>query len=148
MVNRSVYADLKSAEAFVTMFSALYDPATSTFKYSNAGHHPPIFRPALTPECKNLDVRGFPVGIFPNSEYKGDEFVMQDGDIVVIYTDGIVEAQSKDDSYFGLKSLYNVVDRNHDSTAEDIKNAILSDLTFSLVELHLLMTFTIVVLKK
>jgi sigma-B regulation protein RsbU (phosphoserine phosphatase) len=95
MVNRSVYVDLRAAGAFVTMFSALYDPATSIFQYSNAGHNPPIFRPALLPKCKNLDVGGLPVGIFQNLEFKSDEFHIQDGDVIIIYTDGIVEATDK-----------------------------------------------------
>jgi len=148
MVNRSVYQDMRAAGAFVTMFSALYDPTTSIFKYSNAGHHPPIFRTALTPKCRDLDVGGFPLGIFPNSEYKGDEFIMQDGDIIVIYTDGIVEAQNRDGSSFGLERLCDIVNQNHDYTAEDIKDIILSDLNLYTGGVSYTDDVTIVVLKK
>jgi sigma-B regulation protein RsbU (phosphoserine phosphatase) len=127
MINRSVYADLKATEAFVTMFSALYDPATSSFRYSNAGHNPPLFRPALAPECRELDIGGTPVGIFPDSEFSSGEFRMREGDVVVIYTDGIVEAADKNDKLFGLEKLCSLVEQNHELGAEDIRNLILAE---------------------
>ena len=47
-MNRAVYPDLKATESFVTAFAAVYDQSTSFFRYSNAGHNPPIFRSRLT----------------------------------------------------------------------------------------------------
>jgi serine phosphatase RsbU (regulator of sigma subunit) len=127
MINQAVYPDLKTAEAFVTMFSALYDPETSIFQYSNAGHNPPLFRPALAPRCTELDVGNAPVGIFPDPEFPSGEFLMREGDVIVIYTDGVVEATDGNDNLFGVGRLCGLVEQNHRLDAEGIKSAILSE---------------------
>ena len=127
MINQAIHQDLKATESFVTMFNALYDPATSSFRYSNAGHNPPISRPASAQECRKLDIGGIPVGIFPDSSFHSSEFLMREGDIVVIYTDGIVEARDRNDRLFGFERLCHIVNQNHDLDAEDVKNAILSE---------------------
>lgn len=127
MINQAVYPDLKATEAFVTVFNALYDPATSVFQYSSAGHNPPLFRPASAPGCKKLDIGGTPVGMFPDSEFPSGEFHMSEGDIIVIYTDGVVEAVDGNDTPFGFERLCSLVDQNHGPDAEDVKNAILSE---------------------
>ncbi|MEK7396882.1 MAG: PP2C family protein-serine/threonine phosphatase, partial [Candidatus Poribacteria bacterium] len=128
MINQVVYSDMKATEAFVTMFNALYDPVTSVFQYSNAGHNPPIFRPSPDSECRTLDVGGTLVGIFPDSKFSYDEFSIHKDDIIVIYTDGVVEATGKDDTPFGFERLCSLIDQNHRLDAEGIKNAILSEL--------------------
>ena len=52
---------------------------------------------------------------------------MQKGDIIVIYTDGVVEAENGNEELFGFERLCNVIDENRGSDAEDIKDAILSE---------------------
>jgi serine phosphatase RsbU (regulator of sigma subunit) len=52
---------------------------------------------------------------------------MREGDVVVIYTDGIVEAADKNDKLFGLEKLCSLVERNHEFDAEDIRNLILAE---------------------
>jgi len=127
MINQAVYPDLKATEAFVTVFNALYDPSTSVFQYSNAGHNPPLFRPASAPGCRKLDIGGTPIGMFPDSEFPDDGIPMSEGDIIVIYTDGVVEAVDGNNTPFGLERLCSLMNQNHDPDAEDVKNAILSE---------------------
>lgn len=149
MINQVVYPDMKATSAFVTMFNALYDPVTSVFQYSNAGHNPPIFRPAINSKCNTLDVGGLPVGIFPDSKYIYDKFPIYKDDIIVIYTDGVVEATDKNDTPFGFDRLCSLIDQNHRLDAEGIKNAILSELDIHTGgSLHNYDDITIVVLKK
>jgi sigma-B regulation protein RsbU (phosphoserine phosphatase) len=148
MINRSIYRELKAAEAFVTMFCALYDPATSVFQYPAAGHNPPIRRSASGTKCVELSIGGMPIGIFPDSEFPNGEFTMDEGDIVVIYTDGIVEAKDRSGSLFGFERLCSVVDRSHGSDAEGIMNAILSELDSYTDGSPQADDITIVVLKK
>jgi len=126
-INQAVYPDLKAAEAFVTAFAATYDPAKSSFRYSNAGHNPPIFRPGSTPEYRELDVGNIPVGFFPDVSFPEDEFHVREGDVIVIYTDGVVEATDRHKNLFGFERLCDLVDQNHNLSAEDIKNVILSE---------------------
>ena len=148
MINRTVYPDLKAAEAFMTMFNALYDPATSMFRYSSAGHNPPFLRSASAPVCKELDIGGPPVGMFPDSEFPGDEFLMRQGDIAVIYTDGVVEATDANNELFGIERLCSLINQHCNSDAEEVKNAILSEVDLHTGSSPQADDITVVVLKK
>jgi serine phosphatase RsbU (regulator of sigma subunit) len=148
MINRAVYPDMEATEAFVTMFNALYDPTASVFQCSSAGHNPPIFLPASSSECKELDTGGTPIGMFPNAEFPSSEFAVSEGDIIVIYTDGVVEAVDRNDTPFGFDRLCSLVSQNHDPNAEDVKNAILSELNSHTGGSPQADDTTIVVLKK
>lgn len=127
MVNQAIYSDLKATEAFITIFSASYNPINSILEYSSAGHNPPIFCPALEQGCKELDIGNIPVGIFPESEFPNGQIRLREGDAVVIYTDGVVEAVDRDDALFSLERLIDLVEKNRDLDAEGIKNMILSE---------------------
>ena len=148
MINQALHPDLSTAEAFVTMFSAVYDPETSVFEYSNAGHNPPIFRPALGPKCTELDVGNTPVGIFPASEFPSGEFLMREGDVIAIYTDGIVEAMDRNDTLFGFDKLCSLIEQNNGLDAEGIKNVILSEVDSHTGSSPQADDITLVVLKK
>lgn len=148
MINQAIHPDMKTAEAFVTMFSAVYDSETSIFEYSNAGHNPPIFRPALGPKYTKLDVGSTPVGIFPAPGFPSDGFLMRESDVIVIYTDGIVEAMDGNNTLFGFGRLCNVIEQNHGLDAEGIKNVILSEVDSHTGSSPQADDITLVVLKK
>ncbi len=147
-INRIVYPDLKATESFMTMFCALYEPKTSNFKYCNAGHNPPILHSSDNESCVQLEIGGIPVGMFPDAEYHSDEFIMKKGDIVVMYTDGVIEARDKNDIEFGYDRLCDLVNRNHNKTSEEIANLILSAVTQYTSDSSLSDDITVVVLKK
>lgn len=148
MINQVVYPDMKATSAFVTMFNALYDPMTSIFQYSNAGHNPPIYRPSVDTECRTLDVGGTLVGIFPDSKFSYDELFIRKDDIIVIYTDGVVDAEDKNGTPFGFERLCSLIDQNHRLDAEGIKNVILSELDTYTSDSSHNDDITIMVLKK
>ena len=148
MINQVVYPDMKATSAFVTMFNALYDPMTSIFQYSNAGHNPPIYRPSVHTECRTLDVGGTLVGIFPDSKFSYDELFIRKDDIIVIYTDGVVDAEDKNGTPFGFERLCSLIDQNHRLDAEGIKNVILSELDTYTSDSSHNDDITIMVLKK
>ena len=127
-INQALYEDLRATEAFITMFVALYDPATSIFRYSSAGHNPALLRPALTSECQWLTVGGTPIGVLPDPEFPSGEFPLSTGDVAVIYTDGVVEAVNRKGKLFGEQKLCDLMEQNHRSNAESVKDAILSEL--------------------
>jgi sigma-B regulation protein RsbU (phosphoserine phosphatase) len=73
---------------------------------------------------------------------------VSEGDIIVIYTDGVVEAVDRNDTPFGFDRLCSLVSQNHDPNAEDVKNAILSELNSHTGGSPQADDTTIVVLKK
>lgn len=148
MINKAVYPDLSATESFVTMFMCLYDPSSSTFQYSGAGHNPPIFYSRADSACHDLDVGGTPIGLFPDSEYPGTEFAIGEGDFIVIYTDGVVEATDESNKPFGVEKLCDVVNQIRNADAENINKAILSEVDSYTHGASQADDITVVVLKK
>jgi len=125
ILNQVVYSDFSSTERFVTMFSALYAPDTSTLKYTNSGHNPPLYLPKGSNKCEELDTDGMLIGVMPDSKYSAAERVLSEGDLIVIYTDGIVEAE-RDEELFGTERLKELIIQNRSCTVEDIQDKIIS----------------------
>ncbi len=86
---------------FITAFLALLDPVARTLTYTNAGHNPvPLLRPDGTREL--LSSQGFPLAMFPGTEYGQGTVTLDPGDLLFIYTDGITEAVDPDGKEFDL----------------------------------------------
>ena len=98
----------RSAEntSFVTLFFGVIDIVSGDLTYCNGGH-PPALIASNTGEIKQL-LTGSPiVGAFSDVEFKGGEDKLKKGDLLVLYTDGTIEAQ-RDDELFGLQRLIDI----------------------------------------
>jgi len=82
---------------FATMAVAIFDPAQCCISYCSAGHPPPLFRRALTGKMSRLsDAHGPVMGPVPGAGYTGGTLRIESGDILVLYTDGLVERHGMD----------------------------------------------------
>jgi len=90
---------------FVTMGSCLYDPVTGGIKWARAGHPPALLLRRSKNVVEQLIGDGFAVGFFEDSDYELVESSLAPGDALLIYTDGISEAQSRDMEVFGFERL-------------------------------------------
>jgi sigma-B regulation protein RsbU (phosphoserine phosphatase) len=80
---------------FITFFYGLYDPASGRLIYVNAGHLPPILRRANGNfERVGVNMGGLALGMFDHAEYQAHEIAIDHGDTLVLYTDGITEAET------------------------------------------------------
>ncbi|MEO0630362.1 MAG: PP2C family protein-serine/threonine phosphatase, partial [Planctomycetota bacterium] len=103
-VNAMVFDSVEPG-TFVSAFLVTFEPATGLAMYANCGHNPPRLRRA-SGAIESIDgAGGPPFGILPDLEPVGDAFVMQPGDTLVLYTDGITEAFSPDRELFGEDRL-------------------------------------------
>ncbi len=92
--NRRILADTSST-MFVTVFYAVLDPHTATLTYCNAGHNPPyLFRTQKNAAPVPLGRTGIPLGI-EEREWQHQVVHVAPGDLVVLYTDGLTEAQNE-----------------------------------------------------
>lgn len=148
IINELVYPDLSAAESYVTMFNALYDPETSIFRYSNAGHNPPLYRTASATECSKLEAGGIPIGMFLEAKFHSGRIKLKKDDVIVIYTDGVVESRDSENNEFGIDSLCKVIDNHHSNSADDIIKAILTNMELHTGNSTWSDDVTIVVLKK
>jgi len=113
---------------FVTLFYAELDPESGALSFLNAGHNPPLIVHAAG-TVEQLAAGGLPLGIRPNAEYREGRTQLQLGDVLVIYSDGVTEAASPTGEEFGPTRLYEVVQRNVESSAAGIRDRIESALT-------------------
>jgi len=106
---------------FATAFYAVYDPATGQLCFSSAGHNPPRLRVGFAGEggpVLSLDsAQGLPLGVMVEAEYEQAAVMLEAGDAVVFYTDGITEAFNVKRDMFGTDRLDEVVQRPHASAA-------------------------------
>ncbi len=101
-VNRLV-CDASPENRYATFFYAQFDPATRKLTYTNGGHNPPML--VRGSEVVHLEVGGPPVGLFRLSAYEQDEVQLEPGDLLVLYTDGISEAENPAEEEWGEDAL-------------------------------------------
>jgi phosphoserine phosphatase RsbU/P len=102
--NTIISRDSKSG-MFVTLFYGLLDSATRTFTYVNAGHNPPIHYSAADSTLSELEATGIAMGVMEDAQYTQDTMLMAPGDLLILYTDGITEAENAQQEMFGLERL-------------------------------------------
>ena len=90
-VNETLVARIPS-NMFVTCFYAVLDPESAGLRYANAGHDLPYLRGRSSDDAEELSARGMPLGLLPEMSYEEKETVLDAGDSVLFYSDGLVEA--------------------------------------------------------
>lgn len=93
---------------FTTAFLAELDPASRALSYVNAGHNAPVLRRA-TGGFERLEAGGLPLGIEPQTDYGAGSVTLAPGDLLVIFTDGMVEAVNEAGEEFGEPRLLEVL---------------------------------------
>ena len=114
-------------EKYATSFIATIEPKTGLLSYCNAGHNPAVLLRA-TGEIEWLESTGMPLGILPEGVYTAGQKTLAAGDTLVLYTDGVTEAENPDEEEYGQDRLGEVCVRNRDEPLEELMSAIEEDL--------------------
>lgn len=112
-----IFADSCPGNRFVTLFLLALDPATGAFSYCNAGHNPPyLVHRSGTSEM--LTIGGPVVGIFGGLNYAEGTGTLNRGDLLLLFSDGVSEAQAEGGAEFGEDTLLDLVRQHrHESGA-------------------------------
>ena len=121
-LNRHLH-QVTDAAKFATFFYAEWDIAERTLTYINAGHHLPIIKGACN--GGRLDKGGLPLGIVPNYDYDVGEVTLTPGDVMVLYSDGITEAENENEEEFGEARLSAVIEAYCKESLSEIQRQIL-----------------------
>jgi serine phosphatase RsbU (regulator of sigma subunit)/pSer/pThr/pTyr-binding forkhead associated (FHA) protein len=95
-----------------------------TLECINAGHHAGLL-------VRNGEVRqvfpseSFPIGMFPDAKYTGDQMVLENGDMLLLFSDGITEAENIDGEEFGMDRVVETVGANTGGTPKELSSALL-----------------------
>ena len=126
-MNRLMAAQIPSGR-FVTMATATYFPDTGKIMFARAGHPPALLLQRRTNTVKQLMGDGFAIGFFDDSSYSIVEEQMEVGDALLLYTDGISEAQNLSNATYGLDRLSAaLLNTSPDDSTADILGKVLDD---------------------
>jgi serine phosphatase RsbU (regulator of sigma subunit)/ketosteroid isomerase-like protein len=102
-VNETLVARIPD-NMFVTCFYAILEPESGSLSYANAGHDLPYLR-RVGGDAEELRARGMPLGLMPGMGYEEKEIVLEEGEAVLFYSDGLVEAHDPEGEMFGFPRL-------------------------------------------
>jgi steroid delta-isomerase-like uncharacterized protein len=105
-VNEALVAEIPPS-TFVTCFYGILDPENGHLRYANAGHNLPCRR--HNGQADELRARGMPLGLMPGTGYEEKEAVLESGDSVLLYSDGLVEAHNPRREMFGFPRLRRLI---------------------------------------
>jgi hypothetical protein len=107
-MNQYACTNSQNGRRFTTAFVAEFDSQARTLTYVNAGHNPPVLRRA-SGELERLQVGGIPLGILDNPAYVSETVTLAPGDWVVLFSDGVIEAENVRNQEYGEdRLLYNI----------------------------------------
>lgn len=116
-------------ERFVSLFWCYYDRERGRLRYVNAGHLPPLLvrRNASGTQISRLDEGGPVLGLLPGVHYRQATIESQPGDLLVVFSDGILEAANEKDEEFGEAGIAASIERNWGGNPTEICEAVLED---------------------
>jgi phosphoserine phosphatase RsbU/P len=125
-VNRQVHAS-SLEDRFATLFYGIYDGAKRRLQYVNAGHNPPMVI-RRDGSILSLEAGGAPLGIFADSSYEQGTVELNPGDLILAYTDGVIEATNAAESEWGVEGLRKAATRSSALCADGIVDAIFASM--------------------
>lgn len=150
-VNKLLYKTIEK-NSFVSMFYAILDVNNHSLLYSRAGHNPGIFCSSEKGNSKLLMSQGIALGLEEGKVFQEtlteDTIQINNGDVVVFYTDGFTEAMNEKLQQYGEESLIKLIDNNSDKSPNQILNIILSDVRKFIKDYPQHDDMTIVILKR
>jgi sigma-B regulation protein RsbU (phosphoserine phosphatase) len=126
VVNRQVYAS-SLADRYATLFYGIFDDTTRTLRYVNAGHNPPMVI-RRDRSVAWLETGGAPAGMFPDWTYEEGMIQLYPGDLVVAYTDGVVDAVNPAGEEWQVEGLLRAATACGAECAGDIVDAIFTSM--------------------
>lgn len=124
-LNQMLYRSSSSAR-YATLFYGLYDARQRILTYSNAGHYPPLHFGEEGPI--RLEADGIPIGMLPEYSYGQGRRTLKSGDLLVLFTDGIIESPNSAGQEFGEARLVELLANNRQRDLNDIVLTVLQDL--------------------
>jgi sigma-B regulation protein RsbU (phosphoserine phosphatase) len=91
-LNKLAQEDLAHSHRFVTLFYSDFDPRTRLLRYANAAHNPPLIWRRQGGRVDRLDTSGLLIGLQSEADYGRGEVVLEPGDALLYYTDGVTDA--------------------------------------------------------
>lgn len=117
-----------SSGLFVTVWAAVYEISTGKLTYVNAGHNPPLLKRKGEESIYLTDRHGFVMAGMEGTKYSQSDLVMNEGDTLLLFTDGVTEATDVNNELYGEERLLRLIDSHPCSDAEEIVDGVIKDI--------------------
>lgn len=122
----NLIAETTDANLYVTSFTCKYNPKKRLLEYLNAGHNAPfLFRGNKVIELKEGSLT---VGMFPGVSYTTAELNLKKKDLLVLYTDGLIEAENPEGEQFSYERFKEFFKSNNHLDVESLKEKLVTEL--------------------
>lgn len=123
--NRLFMHDTEESSFFITAWIGLYDPQTKLLQYCSHGH-PPAYLRFPDGKIKTLSTRGMALGV-QETDPEVKEIILREGEVLFLYTDGVIEAHDPNKRLFGKERLIEFLSRTQAKTAKEIVDELLKE---------------------
>jgi len=129
-LNQLAINDLDQSHRFVTLFYSDYDPRTRKLRFANAAHNPPLLWKSSDQKIIKLDAKGFVLGLQKDAEYDCGEIKLNQNDLVLYYTDGVIDTSNSFGERFDEERLIKTLTKlcKQSYTSQEILNKIFKKL--------------------
>jgi sigma-B regulation protein RsbU (phosphoserine phosphatase) len=129
-LNQLAINDLDQSHRFITLFYSDYDPRTRKLRFANAAHNPPLLWKSSDQKIIKLDAEGFVLGLQKDAEYQCGEIKLSENDLVLYYTDGVIDTSNSLGKRFDEESLIKIFTKlcKQSFTSQEILNKIFKKL--------------------
>jgi len=129
-LNQLAINDLDQSHRFVTLFYSDYDPRTKKLRFANAAHNPPLLWKSLDQKIIKLDAEGLVLGLQKDAEYCCGEIKLNENDLILYYTDGIIDTSNSLGERFDEERLIKTLTKlcKQSYTSQEILNKIFKKL--------------------
>ena len=129
-LNQLAINDLDQSHRFVTLFYSDYDPRTKKLRFANAAHNPPLLWKNSDQAIIKLDAEGFVLGLQKDAEYNCGEIKLNENDLLLYYTDGVIDTSNSLGERFDEERLMKTLTKlcKQSYTSQEILNKIFKKL--------------------
>jgi len=128
ILNDFLYQDLDTADYFITLFYLQYNTSSKQLSFANAGHPPPLLLKQTELQCTELDTEGLILGVRKAIDFEEKSIIMESGDLILLYTDGLTEAENSAGEFFGLSPVCEILHQHATHPPQVIIEIIISRL--------------------
>ena len=120
-------AENNTTSTFVTVFLAILDVTTGALQFCNAGHNPPFVKNSKGALQRLEALHGPILGVLPGLEYSKDTVILEPGDMLVMYTDGVTEAMNEKEEEYSDQRLADLLAKSGGQIPNELTLEILED---------------------
>lgn len=125
-LNTQFISEVAQVDTFVTQFYGVFNPATRKLVYANAGHNQPILLWRKTGKASVLPGTGIAIGGKSGAKYTAYAAELNEGDILIVYSDGLKEIRNDQNQEFGIKGITQTLMRYKEYSADGICDGVVN----------------------